>query len=284
MDDLVIIGVPSVLARRLETLAGSAVRLRYVFMGLGKEGRPVLLPHPRNAVYALRGWLDECTSLERVRIVALPFAPMPDDLLTELNELAELGVEVLRPAERENGWPEFQTSLDTPFLDEIYAQLGRLIDPSFAPSTRDAVGLSKPSDVFKSRADSCAQLILTDGSLDDIDLIARHRHTFMDKAAQALAELATRGGRVGPIERFFDERGLIYATTGGIVATLDVRHNGRTALEYSGQVHLKQGDKTTKFAAVRVYYHCFELSGRVYVAVLYAGPHPDASVSRVLEL
>ncbi|HFE45625.1 MAG TPA: hypothetical protein ENJ18_09030 [Nannocystis exedens] len=39
--------------------------------------------------------------------------------------------------------------------------------------------------------------------------------------------------------------------------------------------HLKEGDKTTRESAARIYFERVEVAGEVKVLVFYLGPHPD---------
>ena len=278
MERVFIIGLPNLVRARV--LAAAKLRdleLLDVPAGVGAAGTFKLLPHDDEAIYRLQDYIasfDAESDYSACRVYALPYAPLPVDVEDELQILEELNGVVVRPTPGEQGWPSKSSARrrDQAFWDTLFAAI-----VSQLPG--EALKRQPPSAYFQSVAADNRRLLIAPGSLQYVDNVAEHRHEFLRRAADALA-LFTREGAGGRIDAFFGRHGLDHAQSGGITATLRLHRQGRLILEHSCNTHLKQGDKTTRISAVRVYYHAFALDGHQHVIVLYAGPHPDDDVER----
>ncbi|MBD9414097.1 hypothetical protein IB234_05940 [Pseudomonas sp. PDM16] len=249
------------------------VRLTSIPAGLGKKGTFQLQPDPSHAVFKLNSFWNSCVDgLENACVIVLPYAPLPDDLVTELDTFVELGGHVEYPQAGTDGWPELQKRQkpDTAFLNTLHRKLCEaLLD-------NDS---TLPSEYFRTLSADCDTFIITEGALDLCDMVAPHRYPFLKNAADALLELVSIGTE-GRVDDFFRQRGITHAQTGGITTTLEVTCPGEIIRCTPSNVHLKQGDHTTPQAAVRIYYQDFLYCGRNYIAVVYAGPHPSADINR----
>lgn len=276
MNKLFMIGLPKDARLRTEAAARQReVELTSVLAGIGKEGTFKLLPHEDQAIYALQDYIKGTgEDYGTCHVCVLPYAPLPSDLQGELDTLEDLGATVVYPASGVDGWPSKSSAKrrDQAFWDGLHGALTATL-PGQAPPRQ------QPSEYFRTVADANPRLIITQDSLQYADDVAEHRYEFLRRAADALA-LYTREGSGGRIDAFFASCGLDHAQSGGITATLRLHKDGATVLAQSCSTHLKQGDKTTRIAAARVYYHAFTIEGTPHAAVLYAGPHPEDDVER----
>lgn len=273
MDVWFIIGLPKAIRRRLEVRAKrNDLRIVSVLADDGRQGTFVLLPHPGQTVHRLRAYLDRLNAYNDARILLLPYARIPADVMDEIETTEQLGGKVLKIVAGKDGWPVPASSrLIQPFLEQLIIRLDRELFPQ---------RIVLPSDYFREMSQAHQGLIIPDGALDACDQVAQHRRAFFRKAADAFVEIIKNNGQVGPIDEFFERKGLEYAHTGGITATLDVYDEGTRVISESSNIHLKQGDATTPQAAARIYYHGQALNGHYYLFILYAGPHPETSVRR----
>lgn len=275
MSGVFVIGFPIAIRQKLEAGAKrEAIQVTGVPAGLGKEGKWRLLPDPSEAIHKLRAYCDECSNYEDAFVIVLPYAPVPDDLDRELEALSSLEAEVVYVSAGDDGWPmpAKRQRPDDAFFQSVCRRL-----------LKEIIGDDdeNPSSYFRAAAEDTPNLIVAKNALHTCDQVAPHREDFLRKGADALAEMAERNGQVGPVEEFFRGHGLDHAQSGGISTTLEVVKDGKTIHKKTANTHLKQGDKTTPQAAARIYYQDFVLEGQCYVAVLYAGIHPDADVAWV---
>lgn len=279
MAGMLVLGLPLSLRRRLESAAKKEkTDVSLVLADTGKEGTFRLVPDPSMAVHQLRAYFDECGNrFEDMFIVALPYAPIPGDVDRELAIFEECGGKVVRVTAGADDWPAIpkRGRADARFSDELY---DRLADEIFGDSQE------LPSEYFALLAARHPKLLITKGALDNCDEVAEHRWDFLRNAADAFVKLVDQNGRVGRVDSFFASLGLDHAQSGGITTTLAVLKDGKCVYRDSGNTHLKQGDNTTPQAAARIYYQLFFVDGRCYVALLYAGPHPESNIAVEHEL
>jgi len=277
-----IIGLPKPIRARIEAVGRrNGIHLKTILCDIGKEGTLILLPHPNQAIYRLHSYY-ELKDIDDAYIIVLPYAPIPQDLETELELIDDMGGTTVRPIQGQDGWIQNEAKRpDTAFLNSIYERLLHEIipDEDLVPAQE---GL--PSEYFRAASEASPQLIFAEDVFDVCDQVAKHRHAFMKKAADAFSDMVAKNGQVGPAETFFTTLGLEHAQSGGIQTTLQVNKGTNNIYNKTSSVHLKQGDKTSPQAAARIYYHSFLHNTRCYVVVLYAGPHPDADLSLTLEL
>lgn len=278
-----VLGLPSNLRTRLEKAVNTnGIQIATVVAGIGKEGTLQLFPSPEDAVLALRAYYDEFgDKYEDAFALILPYAPLPDALRQELLILEDIGAEVVFAVAGNDGWPAplpKRARPDTTFLNAIFKQVSREVfgeDDEHDPK--------QPSTYFQAIAEKNPGIIITRGSLDTCDQVAAHRYAFLRLAADAFADFVTKKGQVGRIDAFFRSLGLDHAQSGGVNATLTVLKDGSRVYQRTTNTHLKQGDHTTPQAAARIYFHEFFMDEECFVAILYAGPHPENDITRYHE-
>jgi hypothetical protein len=245
-------------------------------MEMSKKGEPVLVPFPGEAVRALREMFDQVVEPADVLVVVLPYAPTPPELDAELQALMELGISVVRPVPGSERWPKYsrRNKLDNTFQDGLYFSLMEMTG---------AEDRASPSECFAIAAQRTRSFIVADGAISSVDEIAMHRREFIKRAVESLEQMAD-GRPVGSFDAYFEGAGLTYASSGGITAKVEVWRGGRQIASQATNNHLKQGDSTSRVAAVRIYFDTVQDGDHRLVVVLFAGPHPDADVSRRVEL
>jgi hypothetical protein len=274
MSKVCFVGMPMQTRARVEGAAKrKGIEVTSLLADVGSQGTLKLVPNPDHALYLLQAFTTAFDDLAEAEVVVLPYVHLPAPIADELDALEALGGKIVRPEPDGTTWPGKKTGkLDQAFLDHLFRGISTLL-----PQARS------PSEHFKEIAERNNRFILTKGALDLCDEVAEHRLDFLLRVANAF-ELFLNEGSDGRIDAFFQKLGLDHAQTGGISATLEVQHEGKTIHRETTNIHLKQGDKTTAAAAVRVYYQRFSYNQQTYVAVLYAGPHPETDVSRLHEL
>lgn len=274
-----IIGLPKQLRAKFEAAVKKAgERVSSVLADIGKEGTLQLLPHPGDAVHKLRAYYDQFSgNYGDAYVVVLPYALIPTDVDNELEALEELGAEIVYVSEGDDGWPVLAKKArpDTRFFNEVFNQLMVVV---FGNDEE------LPSDYFRSISEINPHIIIAKNALETCDQVAEHRRDFFRIAADALIKMVDKNGEVGPIDAFFRDLRLEHAQTGGISTTLTVIRDGKQVHHRTTHTHLKQGDNTTPQAAARIYYQGFHWEQQYYVAILYAGPHPEDNISYVYEL
>ncbi len=277
MKTICLVGLPAPLLKRLTPAVERAgTHFLAILAAHGKEGTYQLKPHPSDALNQAYAYVDGLSSYEEGVFVVLPYAPVPDDLFDMFKTFEnDFSGSVNYVDAGVDGWPEeIQSSV---FLDELFSKINQLLFPNGAPAE------ILPSQYFKKIADRCNGIIIPQGSLDLCDGVARHRYKFMREAADAFEAVMAGESNGGRLEQFFKQLGLTHAQSGGITAQLEVRENSIVVHKGDSQTHLKKGDGTTPQAAARVYYYMFEYKAK-YLAVLYAGPHPESDCSRLHHL
>lgn len=268
MRKLVVIGLPKPLRGRLEAAARNKFDVTSVLIEMGKLGRPVLIPHPWRAKEEIDAVTQETADVD---ILLLPYVPVPPQVRDTIDAAAEIGAHVSTPTVTD-GWPHITHGLSGPFLEALFLRL------------RDHLNLIvriAPVDMFNEATARTKQLIVAPNALDSLSEIAQGRHRFISDSVSALENAAIANGTVGDLERYFASKGLHLATSGGMLVTVEVVDlSGKRLLKRDTQWHLKQGDKTTPQAAVRIYFDFVDIEGSFAVVVLYAGPHRDGVISR----
>ena len=134
-----------------------------------------------------------------------------------------------------------------------------------------------PRAAFETGAGEERRLMLADGALDTADLLVPNLHPFINNAVTALRDLAAAEAHAPQgLERFFAERGVKFASSGGCAFRYRVvDRNGQEVKPLTRELHwhLKQGDvKKTPQECARIYFHTFDAA----VIVARCGPHPDS--------
>jgi hypothetical protein len=149
------------------------------------------------------------------------------------------------------------------------------------PSAPKVRALLLPRRAFVLAAAQEPKLIIAPSALDSADALGELRHPFVNDAAEALRELAHSDGRVGkPIEQFFRERGgLLFAPNSADIWVSVTVKDERVHPGFVTEWHLKQGDRTDRELAARIYFCQFDSCWGHRVLVLYCGPHPESELS-----
>lgn len=273
MNVVFVIGLPKPIRKRLEADAvRNSMRIHSVLCDIGPKGSLMLLPYPSQTIHNLRAYVDSTEKMTEVRILALEYAEIPGEVYDELETIADLGGEVSYRESGKDDWPSLQkgTRPSTGFYNKLHASLKKELFP-------EAEEL--PSTHFIGLRQRTSHVYFSNDALVLCDKVAAHRREFLIRAAQAFEVLIENQGKVGGMDAFFAKHGLEFATTGGIATILQVFNKGGCVYEKKSHVHLKQGDKTSPQAAARIYFHAFYVGEAYYVAVVYAGPHPEKDVA-----
>lgn len=279
MPSICIVGLPSPLLRRIQPLAQRAnYELHVVIAAYGKEGSSYQLkPNPSEAVRQAEQYLDSPEGIDK-KFLILPYAEIPDEFECTLEISKDMyAAEVVRVYEGEGLWPEEDKNNQEYFFDSLVRAISNYICPDGPPPE------ISPADYLRQIAARCERVLIPHGSIDYCDEVERHRYSFVKKAGDAFEDFVMNGTAGATLESFFKKRGLKHAQSGGIVAELNVHRAGKSIHSGSTNTHLKQGDNTSARAAARVYYYNFCIEND-YVAIMYAGPHPDSNVSRSIHL
>lgn len=239
---------------------------------LGKEGSLALIPRPEHCLPAIRKYLDTfgegAEDYNGAHVLVLPYAPVPVDCVEELDVAASMGATVEYPDPNDDPtWPK--VSRRKPADHDFNVALEERLKRHFASDL--AVPQELPVAYIKKLAMENPRLLLAEGALDECDQVAAHRRKFVCQAVVALLDAVD--GLKGRIHEHCDARGLIHAQSGGSKFT--VTFVGKKIARIECYTHVKRGDKTTREAAARVYYTFVDVDEVRYLAILYAGPHPE---------
>jgi hypothetical protein len=279
MDVVFVIGLPVQLRLRLESAAKKEnTSVTSVLTDIGKEGTFRLLPDPSDAIHRLKSYYEQFgVDVERSIVLVLPYATVPQEVLEELAVLEDLGGEVVYIDANDHAWPKLAKKArpDTSFYNDVF----RCVTAELFGAEEELL-----SDYFKNIAERNKNILIIKDALETCDQVAAHRHKFMKASIDAFVEFISQKGKVGRIDAFFRSLGLEHAQSGGIKTTLTVTQAGKQVHQRTCQTHLKDGDNTLRSAAARVYYQEFFVKEECYVAILYAGIHPNSNVKEDYEL
>ncbi|VVM68817.1 hypothetical protein PS631_01695 [Pseudomonas fluorescens] len=282
MIPVCIIGVPNQIRRRIEqALEGRGIRPSIIIADLDRTGRLQLKPSPRHAADALRNYCDSVEGgYDYAEIYVLPYASIAEEVDDELATLKELNAQVIEPEMEVDGWPYLH--LNRPKIDEKF--LNAFTDALIKAVVEESDVAPLPSQSIEEAVQSARYLHVVGNGISQCDDIAPHRHWFVYESLEAFCELIKQGGDVGNLDEFFRTRGLIHAKTGGIATKLEIYVNGVRVREETHNTHLKNGDRTTREAAARIYYQVLQHMGIFHVFLMYVGPHPDTNISRKIDV
>lgn len=133
--------------------------------------------------------------------------------------------------------------------------------------------LLAPSRALSNAIRNTKHLVAASGALEHADELAKHRWKFANQAADLLSRYA-EGEDLGPLRNWKESHGVDFALSGQVRYKYVVTFKGED-VEGITEWHLKEGDKTTKEGAARIYFDRVEVGGDVKVLVFYVGPHPD---------
>jgi hypothetical protein len=264
------VGLPRQLRTRLEARANRReIEITSLIVDVGRKGSLSFVPNTDFVRFVLQSYtLSLGEELALGKIFVLPYVPLSNAITEEVVAWEELGGAVVRLDAGGGQLPSTPTGrLNQPFLDHLFSALIDLL-----PQT------ASPSEYFKEVAARNPRFLLPSGAIEYCDEVGSHRHDFMIRVAKSFETLLHQGSG-GRIDAFFQKLGLEHAQTGGITASLELEHD-KGIYEAACNTHIKQGDNTSPAGAARVYDHAFELNQQNYVAMLYAGPHPEVDVRR----
>ncbi len=274
---ILVIGLPKGIQHPIDGFAKSiGLLVKRVYAELGNKGTLNLLPRPEHCLPEISAYLDTASqgadNYSGCHIVVLPYASVPPECLHELEVAAAMGAIVSYPdPAADSTWPQVPTRRKPAAHDFNRALTERLKQELrlFAPVREETL-----SEFIQQHAIECGVLLIADAALDSCDKTAPHRHEFIRNAVIAMTSAAIDGLH-GRFEAYCGERGLLHAQNGRTAFVMSIYDGDDRIEQVKCETHLKQGDRTTREAAARVYYSFVDLEGVRYVALLHAGPHPD---------
>lgn len=277
MPHILILGLPKSTSQKVDSFAKSVgLMVHRVYADIAKNGLFGLLPKPEFCIKEISNYLDQnsvgSADYRDLHILVLPYASIPQECIVDLKVAEEMGAQVsyVDPSS-DATWPGH--SRRKPANHEFYTTVSNNISAylqSIIPAIQESL-----TEFINRIAAEYETFFLAEKSIDDCEKVAPHRQAFIRKAVDALANVAKHGLNT----RFDDhcrELGLHHAQTGGAKFTLTFSGSKGPAEAITCQTHLKQGDKTSREAAARVYYHLLDIESTRYAILLYAGPHPDS--------
>lgn len=280
MPHVLVIGLPKGASQLVDSFAKRAgLLLARVYAQPGNQGSLVLLPRPEHCLPEIRRYFDTNSAgapdYAGCHVLVLPYADVPSDCFVELGVAESMGAHVAFPTHgQDSTWPKLSRRKGPD--QEFHVALAKRIQVHFAPLVQEQNKF--PSEFIKQLSQDCPQLLIADNALNECDNVALHRYEFICKAVTALTNAVTTG-LTSRFDEYCANQGLLHAQTGGSTFTLRIHGSTAKQPDIVSKTHLKQGDKTTKEAAARVYYTFFVANDVRYVALLYAGPHPNGDQS-----
>jgi hypothetical protein len=144
-----------------------------------------------------------------------------------------------------------------------------------SPPSRSLVSYVSPSKAFFDAASREPTLLIAPNALDSADELAELRWKFTQRSADFLAKYAAAADQAGAPQDWKAKHGVDFAPNGGVSFKYtchcncdSARHQGRT------EWHLKEGDRTARESAARIYFVRVNCTTGARVAVLFVGPHP----------
>jgi hypothetical protein len=142
------------------------------------------------------------------------------------------------------------------------------------PKSSVETSYAKPSEAFALACQKERRLVLHPNALACADEIAQHRWPFVTRSAELLVRYAN-GAIGGSLREVKSTHGVEFAVNGRVSFEYTVTFNGLTE-EGRTEWHLKEGDRTTRESAARIYFSRVSFpSGLYLVVVFYVGPHPE---------
>lgn len=274
MPPLCFVGLP-VQLRTL--LTGEArrqeVQVTALLVERGPHGTLWFVPSETLAKNLLDKYTASLQEIDQGRIFVFPYAPLPAGIEGEIEAFEDLGGTVVHVKDDGKRFPVLaKHKLDQVFLDHFFKGLVQLFPEPALPSL-----------LFKEIERRNKNFLITKGALDLCDEVDGLRFDFMFQCARVFEDLLKEDlGKT--IEKFFGDFGLDHAQTGGILTTLEIHHPDDRIEKFQSNMHLKQGDHTTPAGAARVYYQRILIEKTIYVALMYAGPHPEKNIRRIHHL
>jgi hypothetical protein len=148
------------------------------------------------------------------------------------------------------------------------------------PKNQVAITYKKPSDAFRAAAERAPWLVIHPDALQLADELAEHRWQFATLGANLLADYAL-GKSLGPFRDLKRNHGIDFAANGRVAYGYEVV-SGSEVQKGRTEWHLKEGDRTSRESAARIYFARVEFGSGVRVIVFYVGPHPEDGERSVL--
>lgn len=283
MCDALIVGLP---VGMLKVFKAAATRRNYrvdeILAEVGDKGTLHLHPRPERCYQQLQEYVAKfdgpANDYSECFLLVLPYVQfIPQRIEDEILLLEDMGATVERPVPGESGWPAVpKRRPDQAFLTALLHKLSEYLFPELEEIL--------PSAHLRELAEKNPRLLVAPGVLEICDRVAEIRYTFLKRAVDALTMFLNQNGSNERLDAFFGVYGLNHAQSGGVDTKVTVRRGHTQFLCQTANTHLKQGDKTTPTGAARVYYQTFRVEEKLYVVVLYAGPHPTTNVEYVVDL
>lgn len=141
-----------------------------------------------------------------------------------------------------------------------------------APKPLDSITIQRPSLAFRRVARDRPDMVLCPDALELADDVAEHRWAFVHHGACLLGQYAA-GDILVPLRDWKARYGIDFAANSRVRFRYRI-WSGDTCYQDKSEWHLKQGDKTTRESAARIYFARVELSSGPKVVIFYVGPHP----------
>lgn len=132
--------------------------------------------------------------------------------------------------------------------------------------------LFEPRTAFEAAARSEPRLIIGPKALETANDLVHERWRFASRAASLLERFA-RGDDLGSFRDWRVNHCVECAVNGQVYFECRL-HCGKQVCISKSEWHLKEGDRTTREGAARVYFDKIEVAGLSWVVVTYCGPHP----------
>lgn len=278
MSTVLIVGLPKSLRKRLESaFTHHKLYIKSILSDIGNKGNFVLLPVGQDPIHAFNSYLDSIEPAQ-AKIIIVPYADIPQNLINDISAAEELGATVFD--QRDLEWPKLAKKQrpDTTFYNKVFD----LICNACLPISTDHISVS---DYFISTATQNNRLLIHDNVFKICDNVAAHRIKFLKDSIDAISSLISTTLEYR-VDEYFSRLGIEHAQSGGISIKLQILDHLGSILRQEDDIntHVKKGDRTSKYSAVRLYYHMFDIQDLRFAAILYAGPHPDDNISCSIRL
>lgn len=270
-----VIGLPSNLRARFVAEAARQGQRPELSLVVKQQYRYEFSPPNGQCVADLNNFAMQ-ESWPDLTVVVLPYVALPPEMKPELQVLADEGVRIIRPVRGENGWPLrlMSQEADDDFTGEVYTALVEQL--GWATST------ASPAEKFRRSAQKYSDYQILGDALDKCDDVHLTRHRFLKTSAELLEKFCRKRGAINMgLAAYFDERGVGFATTGGVKTTIYLMRSNRVIDKTVSNMHLKDGDATTPIACPRIYFQHLDRDQQFRLYLIYVGPHPPKDLIQI---
>lgn len=270
-----VVGLPSTLRLRLIAQAElHQAALSFSLTAPDRSGQWVFVPFEGQVAYDLAAFSD-IHAWDTIHVVVLPYVKCGQRVLDALDVLQTAGARVSYLKAGIEGLPEEikeGAEAHDP-INQLFLAIGQRLNWE---------ARADPVARFRAIARRNKHYIIFDGALDNCHEAPVYRHCFLNNTADLLEKFLKKRGVLGKtLEAFFKEKNIDFCKSGGIETTLTLQQCGRRVSgPHDSKIHVKDGDRTTPQAAVRVYFQYLEYGQAFYLFLFHAGSHPDRNIRR----